>query len=346
MRNPAAINVFRFDVWYHPVMQERFAQADGFELHTCARQSPDTVIFEQLQRADVYQIPSARDEVAEPWKITRDLLQDLPNLLCVSTNGAGYDTVDVQACTAAGVLVLNQSGANAQSVAEATIGLMLDVSRRISESDRRLRTWRGYSREDLMGAEVFEKTLGIVGIGHIGTRVARIAAALGMNVIACDPGLAEADIRARGATPVSLDTLLAQADVVSLHCPRSPETQGFIDRERLQSMRPGALFINTARGGLHDESALYEALASGHLGGAGLDVWDQEPPPLDHPLLTLDTVVGLYHTAGVTLEARRRMGEWAAQQIIQTFQGGQPPRRVNPQVWDRFAQRLAARRSA
>lgn len=334
--------VMRFDVWYHPVMAETFDREPGVELVTQSRVQAPESILQALRLSHVYQVPSARDELAPAWRVTSQLLAQLPNLLCVSTNGAGYDTVDVAACTQAGVLVVNQSGANAQSVAEAAIGLMLDCARRISESDRRLRAQRGFAREDLMGTELFEKTLGIVGIGEIGTRVAHIARALGMRVIAHDPLLDEQRIASRGASACTLDELLALSDVVSVHCPRTDQTLKLMGAAAFARMRQGAIFINTARGGLHDEAALYAALASGRLGGAGLDVWDQEPPALDHPLLSLDNVVALYHTAGVTREARRRMGLWAAEQVLQVLRGERGARMVNPQVFPRFLQRLHA----
>lgn len=340
MMSPQIKKVFRFDVWYHPVMAQVFADTPGFELYTMARDAPKEHILQALRASHVYQIPSARDELPAGWRADAELLAQLPQLLCISTNGAGYDTVDLEACNRAGVLVLNQSGANAQSVAEAAIGLIINCSRRISESDRRLRLSRGYSREDLMGAELHDKTLGLVGIGEIGARVARIAQALGMRVLACDPGLSAQQVRDKGAVAVGLPTLLADSDVVSLHCPRLAETLNLMNAATFAQMRQGAIFINTARGGLHDEQALYQALAGGHLGGAGIDVWDQEPPPLDHPLLGLETVVALYHTAGVTREARQRMGQWAAQQIIEVMTGQAGPRMVNPQVFARFLQRL------
>jgi len=334
--------VMRFDVWYHPVMAQTLATAPGVELTTVARAECPEVILQALRSSHVYQVPSARDELPQAWHVTAPLLSQLPSLLCVSTNGAGYDTVDVAACSRAGVLVVNQSGANAQSVAEAAIGLMLDCARRISESDRRLRATRGFAREDLMGAELYEKTLGIIGLGEIGTRVARIAQALGMQVIAHDPLLDTEQIAARGARPCSLEALLEQSHVVSLHCPRTPATVNVMNAATFARMRQGAIFINTARGGLHDEAALHAALASGHLGGAGLDVWDEEPPALDHPLLALENVVGLYHTAGVTAEARWRMGRWAAQQILQVLNAEPGPRMVNPEVFPVYLERLRA----
>ncbi|EKT4475213.1 hydroxyacid dehydrogenase [Pseudomonas putida] len=335
--------IVRFDVWYHPVMAQILEASPDVVLQTVARDQPPAVILQALRNCQVYQVPSARDELPRQWCVTEALLRQLPDLLCVSTNGAGFDTVDVEACTHAGVLVVNQSGANAQSVAEATVGLMLDCARRISESDRRLRRDRGFSREDLMGSELCGKSLGLIGIGEIGTRVARIAQALGMQVLAHDPLLSAEQIGQRGATSCTLQSLLQHSDVVSLHCPRLASTLNLMNVSAFAAMRKGAVFINTARGGLHDEVALYDALACGHLGAAGIDVWDQEPPALDHPLLGLENVVGLYHTAGVTREARKRMGAWAAEQILQLLRGEPGPRMVNPQAFEAFRQRLQAK---
>jgi D-3-phosphoglycerate dehydrogenase len=140
---------------------------------------------------------------------------------------------------------------------------------------------------------------------------------------------------------VSLDELLAQADVVSLHCPRDASTLKMINADAFARMKKGAIFISTARGGIHDEAALVQALRSGHLAGAGLDVWDQEPPPLDHPLLAMDNVFGTFHTAGVTHEARRNVAQIAAEQIAGLLAGERPPRLVNPEVWPAYEKRRA-----
>jgi D-3-phosphoglycerate dehydrogenase len=163
-----------------------------------------------------------------------------------------------------------------------------------------------------------------------------------MQVLATDPYLTEEEIGRRGAEAVKLDELLSRADIVSLHCPRDKDTLGMIDARALGRMKPGALFVTTARGGIHDEAALLQALASGHIAGAGLDVWAQEPPPLAHPLLKLNNVVASFHTAGVTHEARRNMAAIAAEQIVGTLKGGHPPRLVNPEVWPAYAARFEA----
>ena len=334
--------VVRFNQWYNPVMAERFQREPDIELKTVDRDGPDDGVWPALSQAHAFQVSSAKDELPRRWFVTPELLSRCPNLLVVSSNGAGYDTVDVPACTTAGVLVVNQAGGNAQSVAEQTIGLMLDVTRRTSENDRLLRGRRGFSREDIMGYEMSGKTVGIVGIGHIGSRVAKLARAFDMTVLAVDPYLTEEEIERRGAEAVTREQLLARADFVTLHCPRNKDTLGMMDADAFGRMKKGAIFISTARGGIHNEAALLQALESGHLAGAGIDVWDKEPPPLDHPLLQLENVVATFHTAGVTHEARRNMALFAAEQIVGILKGGRPPRLINPEAWPDYARRFEA----
>lgn len=340
--SPLPRSVIRLDVWYDPAMQAIFDRHPDYALTTIARDADEHSVATALGKAHAYQISSAKDETPARWRADAELLARAPNLLCVSTSGSGYDTVDVEACTRAGVLVMSQSGANAQSVAEHTLGLMIGVSKRLAETDRRLRRERGFTREAVMGRELSGKTLGLVGLGHIGRRVAALARAFEMRVIACDPALDEATMAERGAQKVSLERLLAESDHVSLHCPRNADTLELIDAEAFRLMKSGAVFISTARGGIHSEPALIEALQSGHLAGAGVDVWDIEPPPLDHPLLAMPNVIATYHTAGVTHEARRNVATWAAEQIISTLDGHAPPRLVNPDAWPAYAARYEA----
>jgi D-3-phosphoglycerate dehydrogenase len=335
-------HVVRFDLPVNPAFEERLGREPDIDLALCARAGADEAGWAALARAHVYHVSAAKDELPRTWFVSAELLLRCPSLLCVSSAGAGYDTVDVAACTKAGVAVVNQSGGNADSVAEHTFGLMLAVSRRIVECDQRLRLEQGFSREDVMGHEIGGKVLGIVGIGHVGSRVASLAHAFGMQVLATDPYLTEEEIGRRGAEAVKLDELLSRADIVSLHCPRDKDTLGMIDARALGRMKPGALFVTTARGGIHDEAALLKALQSGHIAGAGLDVWEQEPPPLAHPLLKLHNVVASFHTAGVTHEARRNMAAIAAEQIVGTLKGGRPPRLVNQEVWPAYAARFEA----
>ena len=331
--------VVRFDRWQDPSFAERLHREPAVELVDIRMAQPEEQSWAALATAHCYQASSARDELPKRWFVTRELLERCPQLVCVSMYGAGYDTIDVAACNDAGVLVVNQSGANAQSVAEHAIGMMLSLLHRIAESDRRLRRERGFVREALMGREASGKTIGIVGIGNTGRRVARIAAVLDMQVLATDPFLTPEEIARRGATAVAFDELLERSDVVSLHCPRDASTLRMMDERAYGRMRQGAIFLTTARGGIHDEAALHAALASGRLGGAGLDVWDVEPPPLEHPLLALDNVIATFHTAGVKQEARRNTASWGAEQVAMIARGLKPPRIVNPEAWGAFARR-------
>lgn len=334
--------IVRLGLWIDEAFGEWLAREPGARLWVCPADSPEADLLAALAEAHVYHCGSAKDENPRHACVTDAMLARCPSLLCVSTYGAGYDTVDVAACTRAGVIVVNQAGGNARSVAEHTIALALAVSRRIVESDRRLRRERGFSREDLMGRELAGKTIGLVGIGHTGTATARLAAAFGMTVVAVDPFLSEEEIGRRGARALPLDALLATSDVVSLHCPRDRTTLNLLDAAAISRMKRGAIFVSTARGGIHDEIALAEALRFGHLAGAGLDVWHEEPPPLDHPLLALDTVVATVHTAGVTHEARRNIAVLGAEQIATVLRGGHPPRLVNPEAWPAYAKRFEA----
>lgn len=334
--------VVRSNRYYDPAQEERFAREPDIELRTCDDKAADSSIAAHLAEAHVYMVTSARDELKPQWFVTAELLARCPKLVCVSTSGAGYDTVDVDACTKAGIIVVNQAGMNANAVAEHTLGMMLSLSKRIGECDHRLRRERGFPREALMGHDISGKTLGVVGIGHVGTRVARLANAFDMTVLAYDPYVDPEDIVRRGARPVTFEEMLAQSDFVSIHCPRTRETLGMIDARALARMKQGAFLVTTARGGIVDEAALFAALQSGKLAGAGVDVWDKEPPPLQHPLLALDNVIATYHTAGVTVEARRHMAGQAADQVVCLLKGGRPPRLVNPEAWPTYRARFAA----
>ena len=337
-------NVVRLESWIDPAFEHILNSEPSIALQTCATEGADDVLYRALAQAHVLQTNSARDELPSHLIADAALLQRCPNLLAVSANGSGCDTIDIDACTKAGVMVMNQVGGNADSVAEMTLGLMLSVLRRIPESDRRLRSSeRGFAREDLMGRELRGRTLGLVGMSEIGRRTAALGRAFGVRVLGFDPALDAQELARRGAEAVSFDELLQQSDVVSLHCPRNAHTVGMMNTARFAAMKPGAIFITTARSGIHDEAALAAALTSGHLAGAGLDVWDQEPPPPEDPLVGLPNVVATYHCAGVTHEARRNNATLAATQIAQLLTTGQRPERlVNRDVWPRASARLAA----
>lgn len=331
--------VVRFNFWLNPAFDAQIGKVPDIDLSVLKHEDDDRKNMEIFKNAHIYHICAARDEVPPQWWVTDELLTQAPGLLLASSSGAGYDPIDVQACNKHGVLVVNQSGCNADSVAEHTLGLLLSAKHRITESDRVMRANAYTTREDLMGNEVRGLTIGLIGLGNIGRRVAHLAKAFGMNVLASDPHLSNDEITSRGATPATLDTLLAQSDVVSIHCPRTPETLNFFGAEKFRAMKKSAVFISTARGGIHDETALYEALRDKHLSGAGLDVWSVEPPARDNPLLSLPNVTATYHTAGVTHEARRNAATMAADQIEALVRGERPPRLVNPEAWPTYLER-------
>jgi D-3-phosphoglycerate dehydrogenase / 2-oxoglutarate reductase len=334
--------VVRFALAADPRFDERLRGEPGIELTVApAPKSPEDVAA-ALKDADVYHVASARNEMSKYTFVTSDFVARFPRLLAVSTYGAGYDSVDVESCTRAGIAVVSQMGANRDSVAEHTLGLLLSVVHRIAEQDRRMRAEKLTRREDLMGREVKGMTLGLVGIGQVGTRVAEIAHVFGMTAIAVDPFVEPDEIRRRGAVPTTLDELVSRSDIVSLHCPRDKTTIGMFGAARFAAMKRGAYFVTTARGGIHDERALAEALSSGHLAGAGVDVWEPEPPALDNPLLKLPNVIASFHTAGVTHEARRNIATMGSDQIVRMLRGERPPRLVNPEVWETFRARWQA----
>jgi D-3-phosphoglycerate dehydrogenase len=333
--------VFYVKYLAHEIYADILRARPDVRLDRLENESEDHVAAPILAAAHAYQIGAARDEINTAFHAHADLLKRAPDLLIVSSNGAGYDPVDVDACTAAGVLVVNQSGGNAHSVAEHVLGMMLCLSKRIVESDHMLRRDRNVNRNALMGNEVQGRTIGIVGIGNVGRRVAQLCNGLfGMTVLAYDPFLSATEIAARGAQKVELDELLRRSDYVSISCPLTKDNRGMIGARQFALMQPHAFFITTARGFIHDEAALTHALRDKRIAGAGLDVWDKEPPPPDHPLLQFDNVLASPHTAGVTVEARTNMGKIAAEQILDALDGKRPPRIVNPEVWPVYAKRF------
>lgn len=334
------LRVARLDLWIDPAFDDAIGRDPSLALQVLPANG-DAATATGLAGAHAYHVSAAKDEVPARWQVSADLLMQCPQLLCVSSGGAGYDTVDVAACTRAGVAVVNQAGANAASVAEMTFALLLSLVKRLDESQAALRAGTAVSREALMGREIEGRVLGLVGIGEIGRRVARIAAGFGLRIIACDPLVPAAQIVERGAEPVSFEALLEQTDIVSLHCPLDAVTRGMFDASAFQRMKRGALFVSTARGGIHDEDALLAALESGHLAGAGLDVWKVEPPPPGSGLLQRSNVVAAFHTGGVTHEGRRKVAQGSATQIMEMLAGRQPARLLNPEVWPRFLRRLA-----
>src|ERR1700742_913715 len=333
--------VFYVKYLSQPIYTEILKARPDVRFDRLENESPEAAYAPILSAAHAYQVGAARDEIAPPLHVHDDLIKRAPNLLVVSSNGAGFDPVDVDACTRAGVLVVNQSGGNADSVAEHALGMLLTLSKRIIEADRALRRDRNVNRNALIGREAGGSTIGIVGIGNVGRRLAELCKGLlRMNVLAYDPYLSKSEIAERGAQKVELDELLSRSDYVSINCPLDKKSRGMIGAKEFALMQPHAYFITTARGFIHDEDALLEALRSKKIAGAGLDVWSKEPPPPEHPLLQLDNVLASPHTAGVTHEARENMGRIAAEQILGAFDGKRPPRIINPEVWPRYSERF------
>jgi D-3-phosphoglycerate dehydrogenase len=328
-----------FERWFDPVAEEILGAQEDLELVRLHYSDPETDSWAALASACGYHL-SSRTELVEPWFGTSELLSRCPRMLALCSTGAGFDVIDVDACTEAGVIVCNQSGTNSEPVAEHAIGLMLALTKRIGSTHRALLRGEARDRLQLMGANIAGKTVGIVGIGHIGRLVARYCRAFDMRVLACDPYLDAGEIAARGAEKVDLATLLEGSDFVTVHCPRSEETQGMFGAAEFARMKPGAFFINTARGLIHDEGALLEALERGAVAGAGLDVFDVEPPPPDHPLLLRDDVLATPHIAGATSEAVHEMCKSAAEQWIGLLRGRVPPRLVNPEAWPFYSARF------
>ncbi len=267
------------------------------------------------------ELQGAQGVLLRPGYVTATLLDRLPDLRVVAVHGAGVDQVDVEACGARGVLVTNAPGANADAVAELTIGLMLSLARRIPESAGRVRAERVWGAARHTGGELKGKTLGLIGLGQIGVRVGRIAQAFGMKVCAHDPALTRTEIRDRGARAMTFDALLAAAHFVSLHAPLTPETHHLIGRRAIANMKRGAFLVNAARGPLVDETALARALAGGRLGGAALDVLEGEPPDPASPIFEAPNIILTPHMAGSTTECLDTIARTAAADIARVLHG-------------------------
>lgn len=263
--------------------------------------------------------------------LSRGMMEQLPNLKLVAVSRGGPVSIDMQASRDNGILVVNTPGRNASAVAEFTIGAILAETRLIREGHESLRAgeWRGdLYRADKTGRELNEMTVGVIGYGNIGTKVVRLLRAFGTKVLVCDPyvQLSEHD-RRDGVGHTSLDDVLANSDVVTMHPRVTTETQGMIGEAEFARMKEGAIFINTARGPLVDYDALYEALRSGHLGGAMLETFAVEPVPPDWPLLQLPNVTLTPHIAGASVRTVTYAAEQAAEEV-RRFLAGEPP--INP----------------
>jgi D-3-phosphoglycerate dehydrogenase len=330
-----------FERFFHPIANQVLESADDIELVRLELSSPEAENWAEMSRACGYHA-SGRTEMVDTWLGGETLLARCPNMLAMCSTGAGYDVIDVDACTARGVIVCNQGGTNHEAVAEHAIGMILSLSKKIGLGNRALMRSAAPDRFALLGNDIQSKTVGIVGLGNIGTKTAKFCRAFDMDVIAYDPYLSAEVIGERGARKVDWPALLAQSDFISVHCPRSRETVGMFDGAAFAQMKPSAYFINTARGLIHSEGALLEALQRQQIAGAGLDVFDEEPPPSDHPLLQLDNVIATPHIAGATHEGAREMSRASAEQWIDILRGRVPPRLINPEAWPLYSDRFEA----
>jgi D-3-phosphoglycerate dehydrogenase len=265
--------------------------------------------------------------VRSATKVTPDVLEGADALRVIGRAGIGVDNVDVAAASRRGVVVMNTPGGNAVTAAEHAIALLCSLARRVPQATASVKAGK-WEKARFRGVELADKTLGVIGLGNIGRIVAERARGLRLRVVAHDAFLSPEAAAKLGVDLVPLDELLVRADIVTLHVPLTAETRGLLGAAQLARMKPGALLINAARGGLVDEAALYEALAAGRLGGAALDVFANEPPGAS-PLLTLDNVICTPHLGASTEEAQERVGLEIARQVVAFLERGELRNAVN-----------------
>lgn len=298
---------------------------DRFEVKVAPDPSVETVKRE---------IKGVEGVVVRTAPFTREIIAAADSLKVIARHGVGVDNIDVRAATERGILVVNTPDANAVSVAEHTITAIGALAKRLLSMDLATRRGEWEVRNEYKAVDLDGKVLGLVGIGRIGTMVARkAAAAFNMRVIAYDPYVRSETAAENNITLYSdLDRIFQEADVVSLHTPLTPETRGLVNEERLALMKASAFLINFSRGGVVDEDALYKALKNGLIAGAALDVFEEEPPPHNHPLFELDNVLLSPHSAALTKECVVRMATGAAQGVVDVLTGKRPQYVVNPEV--------------
>ncbi|TQR17521.1 D-glycerate dehydrogenase [Psychrobacillus vulpis] len=263
-------------------------------------------------------------------KVDRELLESLPNLKVISNLAVGYNNIDVSAAKENGIIVTNTPGVLTETTADLAFSLLLATARRVTESERYLRAgeWKSWSPMQLTGMDVFGATLGIIGMGRIGEAVARRAKGFDMNVLYHNRTRKMESEEKYGFTYAELDTLLKESDFIVLLTPLTPETKGLIGERELEMMKETAAIINVARGGVIDEQALYEALTTNKIWAAGLDVFEVEPVPLDHPLLTLPNVTVLPHIGSASIRTRIAMMQMNADAIKAVLENKEPENRV------------------
>ncbi len=263
--------------------------------------------------------------------VSDELFEMAPRLKAIAKMGAGLDTVDIDSATRNEAIVFHTPGVNNQAVADHTFALMLSVARQILFCDKSLREKR-WEHTKIMGIELWQKTLGLIGLGAIGRCVALRAKGFQMRIVANDPFWPDEFAKEQGIEKMEIDELLGVSDIVSIHSPLMPETKGMIDKRALELMKPNAILINAARGGIVNEADLYDALKNKKIAGAGVDVFESEPP-VDSLLLELDNAVLSPHTAAFTREAMNNMNVGVVEQLIEYQKGNRPVHTVNPDVF-------------
>lgn len=271
-------------------------------------------------------------------KIDKRFLNECSHLEIISQFSAGYDNIDVNEATRLGIPLGYAPGAMSDATADIAFGLMISVARKFFYMHKRIieGKWTHFRPKANLGFELKNKTLGIFGLGRIGTEMAlRCRGAYNMNVLYTNRNANKEAEQMLGATRVSFDELLAESDIVSAHCALTPETIGIFNKAAFAKMKPTAIFINTARGAVHNEEDLLEALTNGTILGAGLDVTNPEPMRADNPLLQMENVAILPHVGSATIEARSEMSRLAAVNIIEFYKGNKIPNMINPGVMNR-----------
>lgn len=318
----------------HPVVQASLAEFG--EVRVAADTSPDTL------RRDA----SGCSVVVVRAPLPDDIFDAAPSLVGAVRHGAGVDMIPVEAATARGVLVANVPGANAHTVAEHVLWSLLHLARRRSSMLARLQTgpagWAAARALADSGFELPGRTIGLVGFGHVGQAIARLCSGLSMHVLAHSRSGPRAGVPA--AEHVTLRELLSRSDFVVLACPLTTQTRGLIGAAELAVVRPGACLVNVARGPVVQEAALIEALRSGRLAGAALDVFEVQPLRADHPYRQMEQVLLTPHVAGITDDSMRRMGQGVAVAVEHLLRGDVPPNCINPQAEAAFRQRTAGLR--
>jgi len=253
-------------------------------------------------------------------KVTKEIIDTAPNLKVIARAGVGLDNIDVEYAKSKGIEIVNAPAASSRSVAELAIALIFNVARKVAFADRKMRegVW---AKKQCMGFELEGKTLGVIGFGRIGYAVAKIAKAIGMKILLYDVIKNEERAREVDGKFVELEELLKNSDVITIHVPLLENTHHLINEERLKLMKPTAILINTSRGPIVDTNALVKALQEGWIAGAGLDVFEEEPLPKDHPLTKFDNVVLTPHIGASTVEAQERAGIEVAEKVVKILKG-------------------------